>query len=75
MAGGPPRRAEAAMTLPSIARASVIVLLGDHRQFQAVAYGDALGKTQAIEPGVDMQTTMRKKTLRPLSNPEWVMPV
>ncbi len=50
------------MTLPSIARASVIVLLGDHRQFQAVAYGDALGKAQAIEPGVDMQTTMRQKT-------------
>ena len=44
------------------ARGAVVVLLGDHRQFQAVAYGNALGAAQAIEPGVDMQTTMRQKT-------------
>jgi ATP-dependent exoDNAse (exonuclease V) alpha subunit len=43
-------------------RGEVVVLLGDHRQFQAVAYGNALGAAQAIEPGVDMQTTMRQKT-------------
>jgi hypothetical protein len=43
-------------------RGAVVMLLGDHRQFQAVAYGNALGAAQAIEPGVDMQTTMRQKT-------------
>jgi hypothetical protein len=34
----------------------------DHRQFQAFAYGNALGQARAIEPGVDMETTMRQKT-------------
>jgi hypothetical protein len=43
------------------ARGAVILLTGDHRQFQAVAYGNALGQAQAIEPGVDMQTTLRQK--------------
>jgi len=41
---------------------AVVRLLGDHRQFRAVGYGNALGQAQAIEPGVDTQTTMRQKT-------------
>jgi molybdopterin-guanine dinucleotide biosynthesis protein len=43
-------------------RGAVVLETGDDKQFQAVAYGDALGMARTIEPGVDMTTTMRQKT-------------
>jgi hypothetical protein len=41
-------------------RGAVVIETGDDKQFQAVAYGDALGMARAIEPGVDMATTIRQ---------------
>lgn len=43
-------------------RGAVVLEIGDDKQFQAVAYGDALGMARTIEPGVDMKTTLRQKT-------------
>jgi hypothetical protein len=42
------------------ARGAVVLETGDDKQFQAVAYGDALGMARAIEPGVDMKTAVRQ---------------
>jgi hypothetical protein len=41
-------------------RGALVHLYGDDRQFQAVAYGDALGMARAIEPGVDMKMAVRQ---------------
>jgi hypothetical protein len=42
-------------------RGAVVTDTGDDKQFQAVAYGDTLGMARAIEPGVDIATTMRQE--------------
>jgi hypothetical protein len=42
------------------ARGAVVWETGDDKQFQAVAYGDALGMAREIEPGVDMKTAVRQ---------------
>jgi hypothetical protein len=40
-------------------RGAIVLETGDDKQFQAVAYGDALGMARTVEPGIDMKTTMR----------------
>lgn len=43
-------------------RGAIVLETADDKQFQAVAYGDALGMARTIESGSDMKTTVRQKT-------------
>ena len=59
------RRGRCAICVPRCCRAGARrrrYVAGRSSPIPAVAYGNALGQAQAIEPGVDMQTTMRQKT-------------